>query len=176
MMRRLALVLMVVVVVSSAASCGGEGTDAVSSTSTTSTTTNSARDPRAQLEDAVREAVEHDHRDSVRSLWTNHVPAHPTATGGPALAQWRRSVTARARRGIRVRTLSQRFRIVSIRLHPSYASAVAIVADDQRVQPSRRNGKPIGRTVVLHERARLELRRVGRSERFVVWTVEGLRR
>jgi hypothetical protein len=174
-MRRLALVLVVIVASSSAASCGSGGTDSGSSTSSTSTST-VASDPHAQLEDAVRGAVEHDHRDAVRSLWTNRVPAHPAATGGPALAQWRRSVSTRARRGIRVRTLSQRFRIVSVRLDPSYERAVVVVADDQRVQPSHRNGKPIGRSVVLHERARLELRRVGRSERFVVWTVEGLRR
>ena len=173
-MRRLALMLMVLVATSSAVSCGSGGTDSGSSTSPSTTTV--ASDPRAQLEDAVREAVEHDHRDAVRSLWTNRVPAHPAATGGPALAQWRRSVATRARRGIRVRTLSQRFWVVSIRLHPSYERAIVVVADDQRVQPSHRNGKPIGRSVVLHERARLELRRVGRSERFVVWTVEGLRR
>ncbi len=67
--------------------------------------------------------------------------------------------------------LSGRREIRSIRLDPSYAEATAIVVDRQRVQPSRRNGRPIGRAVVLNERARYELRRVGGSDRFIVWRV-----
>jgi hypothetical protein len=118
-----------------------------------------------------RAAIHEDHRMSVRVLWTNSVPAHPRATAGPALAVLRRSVAARARRGIRVRLLSERFRVISIRLDPSYARATAVVYDHQRVRPYGRDGRPLGRAVVLKERARLELRRLGSGMRFVVWKV-----
>jgi hypothetical protein len=127
------------------------------------------------LEQAAREAIRRDYRDGVRSLWTNRVPARPVATGGPALAQLRQSVAARRKRGIRVRMISDQLRIESVRLDPSYERAKALVVADQRVLPSNRNGRPLGRSVVLNERARLDLRRVGRSDRFVVWKVTGRR-
>jgi hypothetical protein len=120
---------------------------------------------------AGRAAIHEDHRMSVRVLWTNSVPAHPRATAGPALAVLRRSVAARARLGIRVRLLSERFRVISIRLDPSYARATAVVYDQQRVRPYGRDGRPLGRAVVLKEWARLELRRLGSGMRFVVWKV-----
>jgi hypothetical protein len=106
---------------------------------------------------------------SVRVLWTNSVPAHPRATAGPALAVLRRSVAARARRGIRVRLLSEQFRVISIHLDPSYERATAVLYDRQRVRPYGRDGRPLGRPVTLKERVRLELRRVGSSTRFAVW-------
>jgi hypothetical protein len=67
--------------------------------------------------------------------------------------------------------LEGRREIRSVTLEPSYVRATAIVVDRQRVRPSRPSGRPIGRAVVLNERARYELRRVGQSDRFVVWRV-----
>jgi hypothetical protein len=40
------------------------------------------------------------------------------------------------------------------------------------VRPYRLNGKPAGRSVELNEKARIELRRQGRTNRFVVWRVK----
>jgi hypothetical protein len=71
--------------------------------------------------------------------------------------------------------LENRREILSLRLDPSYVRATAIVLDRQRVQPSRRNGRPLGRAATLNERARYELRRLGESDRFVVWRVLLLR-
>jgi hypothetical protein len=125
----------------------------------------------AALRAAVRAAVEQDHRTSVAVLWTNRVPARPPATAGPALTQLRRAAAGRRARGIRVRLLRERFRVLSTNLDPSYTTANAEVADVQRLQPARASGKPIGHTVRLAERARLELHRIPHSHRFVVWNV-----
>lgn len=163
---RLPLALAAAVVL---ASCGGA--DAPQSGSSTRPAVTAQTDPRTRLEQAAREGVLREYSESVRSLWTNRVPARPAATGGPALAQWRRSVATRRKRGIRVRMLSQRLRIESVRLDPSYERATALVVAHQRVLPSDRNGRPLGRSVVLNERARIDLRRVGSSERFVAWKV-----
>jgi hypothetical protein len=133
-------------------------------------------DPQQRLEAAVRQAISLDHREAVRALWTNQVPARPAATGGPALVQWRSSTAVARKQGIRVRLLSERFRIVSITLDPSYSSAVAVIHDDQRAQLDRADGKPLGRSVAIHERVRLELHRAGHAERFVVWRVVALPR
>jgi hypothetical protein len=135
-----------------------------------------AADPQQRLEAAVRTAIHVDHREAVRALWANQVPARPAATGGPALVQWRRSTAVARKQGIRVRLLSERFRIVSITLDASYSSAAAVVHDDQRAQLDRADGKPLGRSVVIHERVRLELHRAGNAERFVVWRVVALPR
>jgi hypothetical protein len=151
------------------ASCGGSDAPQSGSSSTPGATTQT--DPRTRLEQAAREAVRRDYSESVRSLWTNRVPARPAASSGPALAQWRRSVATRRKRGVRVRMLSERLRIESVRLDPSYERATALVVANQRVLPSNRNGRPLGRSVVLNERARIDLRRVGRSDRFVVWKI-----
>jgi hypothetical protein len=167
-----ALFVSVAVAASACSGNSGHKTNALTTNATTATTTS---DTTATLVDAVRAAISEDHRMSVRVLWTNSVPAHPRATAGPALAVLRRSVAARARRGIRVRLLSERFRVISIHLDPSYERATAVVYDPQRVRPYGRDGRPLGRPVVLKERARLELRRVGSSARFVVWKVSTLK-
>lgn len=168
--RRAAALLTITVVAIGAAGCGGASGPASTVSSTASTA-----DPQQQLEAAVRDAIRRDHAESVRSLETNEVPARPVATGGPALAQLRQSVADRRRSGVRVRSLSQNLRILSVRLDPSYETATALIRDDQRVQPIKRNGRPLGKPVELHERARLLLHRV-RGDRFVVWQVEVLRR
>lgn len=173
-MTRLARLLPALVAALTVASCGGSDAPQNDSPTTTSAATTQT-DPRTRLEQAVREAIRRDYQDGVRILWTNRVPARPVATDGPALTELRRSVAVRRKRGIRVRMLSDRLRIESVRLDPSYESATALVIADQRVLPSDRNGRPLGRSVVLNERARIDLRRVGRSDRFVVWKVTGRR-
>lgn len=172
LMPACALFVSVAVAASACSGSSGHKTSALPTTTTTRTNTSEAA---STLVAAVRTAINEDHRMSVRVLWTNSVPAHPRSTAGPALAVLRRSVSARARRGIRVRLLSEQFRVISIHLDPSYDRAIAVVYDPQRVRPYGRDGRPLGRPVALKERARLELRRLGSSTRFVVWRVTPIR-
>ena len=79
------------------------------------------------------------------------------------------------RRGIRVRLIADQFQILSVRLDPSFTRATAIARGLQRVRPYNAQGVALGRTVVVDEHARIELRRVGKTDRFVVWNVVPLR-
>ncbi len=171
---RASLALCAVFLALAASGCSGSSNDKTNALST-STNQTSRTDTEATLIAAVRTAINEDHRMSVRVLWTNAVPARPRATAGPALVVLRRSAAVRARRGIRVRVLSEQFRVVSIKLNPSYDRAIAVVYDPQRVRPFGRDGRPLGRPILLKERARLELRRLGSSTRFVVWKVTPLK-
>ena len=170
--HRAPALLAVVALALFASGCGSSSDPASTASGQTSTT---SADPEQQLEAAVRDAIQRDHEESVRSLWTNRVPARPVATAGPALKQWRQSVADRRRAGVRVRSLSQRVRILSVRLDPSYEEARALIRADQRVQLVGDDGRNIGKPRVGRERVRLLLRRVGEG-RFVVWRVEVLRR
>jgi hypothetical protein len=171
-MTKLALILLLSSAALIAGACTSDENNSPAETrETTGTTTTTTEDETAALKDAARDAVEADHQLSVRVLWTNRVPEMPRATAGPALAELRRSAAQRRRRGIRVKLISERFRIVEFSLDPSFATATATVVSEQRVQPHSRSGKPLGQPVRLTERARLELRRVGDTERFVVWRV-----
>lgn len=152
--------------------CGGAAHN--STTSTTPTTTRPAAttpNVNTQLEAAVRRAISEEHSLSVEVLSTNRLPANPAAIGGPALAVLRHSVAERKKEGVRVRVLSERFRIAGIHLDPSYTNATAVVLEDQRVQPTYLNGKPRDKPSTAHERVRLELHRLGETERFLVWKV-----
>jgi hypothetical protein len=151
--------------------CGSGSHHANSSPSTSSTTTN-AQPTAQELARSAHVALDANHKLSVFVLWHNQVPAWATrSTGGPALASLRSAAATRRSRGIRARLISDRRRVVSLKLDPSYTSATAIVVDRQRVQPSGRNGQPLGRAVVLNESATYELRRIDGSDRFVVWRV-----
>lgn len=66
-----------------------------------------------------------------------------------------------------MRLVHEDFRILSLQLDPSYASATAVVVDRQ-TGALYENGQRMRRQVHLNERARVELRRVGRTMRFVV--------
>ena len=130
-------------------------------------------DREATLERTVRSALTANRRLSVYVLWNNRIPAWAgRSTRGPALEGLRAAAADRKRRGIRVRLLSDRFQVVSITLDPSYTEATAIARGRQRVRPYRLNGKPAGRSVELNEKARILLRRLGSTNRFVVWRVE----
>jgi hypothetical protein len=168
MKRPLAITVIALVLL---AGCGSGKRTTPTVTSHATTAADSTQASPAVLQNAVRRAIEDDHRMSVRVLWTNDVPRHPTATAGPALANLRSSAAERRRRHVRVRLLSERFRILRIDLDPSYASATATVLDVQRVQRSHGNGKPRGKPVRLVERAHLVLRRSGTEPRFMVWKV-----
>lgn len=91
--------------------------------------------------------------------------------GGPALKNLRDAAATRRKRQIRVKLLSETFRIVAIHLEPSYTTAFATVSDRQRVRPYSYAGKPLGTAITDTEHAKITLHRIGRSSRFLVWTV-----
>jgi hypothetical protein len=169
-MRRLGP-LLIVVVLALLAGCDGGGTEESATQPPPTTTT--PESGRAALERGVRSALAENRRLSVYVLWNNKIPPWAKrSTRGPALAGLRTAAADRMKRGIRVRLLTDRFQVNSIRLDPSYTEATAIARARQRVRPHRLNGKPAGRSVELNERARIELRRIGRTNRFVVWSVK----
>jgi hypothetical protein len=169
MMRRLRPVL-IVFLFAIAAGCGG-GKEEPAKPPPPPTTT-SDTEPAA-LEQAVRSALTANRRLSVYVLWNNKIPPWAQrSTRGPALVGLRTAAADRRKRGIRVRLLSDRFQVLSIRLDPSYTKATATARGRQRVRPHRVNGKPAGRSVELNETARIELRRLSGTNRFVVWRVE----
>lgn len=172
MMTRLAPIL-IVISVALLTGCDG-GNDEVTTQPPPPTTTSETG--KAALERAVRSALSENRRLSVYVLWNNRIPPWADrSTRGPALVSLRSAAQNRTRRGVRVRMLDNRREILSLSLDPSYLRATAIVRDRQRVQPSRQNGRPLGRATTLNERARYELRRLGRTDRFVVWRVALLR-
>jgi hypothetical protein len=171
MMRRLSVLIALLVAI--AAGCDGGNDEAATEPPATTTTSETGK---AALERAVRSALTENRRLSVYVLWNNKIPPWAErSTRGPALASSRAAALNRQKQGVRVRMLENEREILSLRLDPSYVRATAIVLDRQRVQPSRRNGRPIGRATKVNERARYELRRVGRSDRFIVWRVVLLR-
>ena len=127
---------------------------------------------RESLEVAVRDALAANHRLAVKVLWTNRIPSTAKqSTRGPALAELAASANDRRTKRVRIRMIRDDYRITSITFGRTGANATAIAEWDQRVVPSHLNGRPIGRPVSLKERARIELRRVAASGRFVVWRV-----
>jgi hypothetical protein len=155
-----------------ASSCGGSSSGARRPTSTrpSSSATQPSIDAGAGLLAAARRAVVEHHRLSVRLLWTNDVPTRPRWVAGVALQALRSAARDRRNRGVRVRLLHEDFRILSLKLDPSYTSATAVVLDRQ-TGALYENGKRMPRQVRLNEHAQIELRRVGMTMRFVVWKV-----
>jgi hypothetical protein len=170
MTRRLGTVLIALLLAAVSGCDGGEGEVATQPPPATT----SAQTGEAALRDAVRQALRRNDRLSGYVLWRNRVPTWATqTTRGPALVTLRQSAADRRKRGVRIRTLANRLEISSIELDPSYTTATATVRSIQRVRPYR-GGKPSGRAVKLDERADVELRRLGASDRFVVWKVRVL--
>ena len=121
----------------------------------------------------VAAALQANHKLAVRVLWTDHVPATARqSTRGPALAALQASAKDRQQKHLRVRMLHDSYRIISIRLDPSYATATAVVQWNQDVAPSHLDGVRLGRPISLHEPARVLLHRIGSSRRFVIWKVD----
>jgi hypothetical protein len=160
---RAAVGLALVVSALAAVSCSGSS-DRAQARSTTSA------DVGATLKGAARAAVVNHHRLSVRVLWTNQVPAKPLWVTGSALQALRTAARDRSKRGVRVKVLRENFRIVSLKLDPSYAKATAVVTDRQ-TGAVYEHGRRMKQQVRLNERARIGLRRAGKTMRFVVWKV-----
>ena len=164
------------VVTASVALAGCSSGSNHASSTTTSTSTTSAKQPTPQsLRLAVRTALRSNDQLSGLVLWTNRVPQDATkSTRGPALVELRKAAAQRLSKHLRIRTVSSNLQILSIKLDPSYARATAVIRSRQVVRPYRA-GAPLGRTVKLDERARVELHRLGSKTTFVVWRVVGLR-
>ncbi|MGH3051926.1 MAG: hypothetical protein ACRDM8_03080 [Gaiellaceae bacterium] len=162
--------VLVVFLLATATGCDGGSEEATTQPPQTTTTSASGR---PSLERAVRSALIENRRLSRYVLSNNRIPVWAErSTRGPALSGLRIAAADRRRRGVRVRLLADRFRILSIRLDPSFTTATAVAQALQRVRPYGRDGKPLGRSVELNEKARIELRRLGRADRFVIWRVQ----
>lgn len=174
-MNKIALTTALVAVALAAAGCGSSGRAVTQGAHQTPSVPTTSADPAVALGHAARTAVTELHRLSIKVLWRNTLPAGTTRwIRGPALASLRSAAADRRKRGIRVRLLADDFRIVSVKLDPSYAKATAIAQGRQRVRPYGRDGRPLGHAVLLDERARIDLRRVGDRNQFVVWQVVAL--
>jgi hypothetical protein len=169
---RTSAVICCIAIAAVAAGCGsGSATPTTSNASTPKTT----RDPTAALNRAVRQALHQNYQLSGYVLWHNAVPASAQeSTRGPALAALRNSAAQRRKSGIRIKPVSGHLTITSVSLDPSFTKATATTLASGRVRPYE-GGKAEPRTITLHERARVELRRLGRSQNFVVWQVTTLR-
>jgi hypothetical protein len=153
-----------------AAGCGSSNAQQPTVASSKTTTQTRALTVTA-LRAGIRNAVRAQHRLLARVLWANTVPAHPAVIGGPALKNLRSAAATRRKRQIRVKLLAETFRIVAIRLDPSYATASATVSDRQKLRPYNYAGKPLGNAISDTEHAKITLHRIGRSYRFLVWMV-----
>lgn len=150
------------------AGCGGAAPPASTSTTMTTATT---PNPTAQLQQAVRTALQENARVSDYVLEHNAIPPWAgKSTAGPALKGMRGSAAQRRSGHLTVRVISNEVQIRSIELDPSYTTATASVTDRSRVLPYR-NGQALGRAVTSSEKTRFELHRVGNTIAFVVWKV-----
>lgn len=158
------------------AGCGGaRRTNAY--TTTPPTTQEDATQPAsgAALAASARRALNANYRLSLYVLWHNKLPPWARqSTRGPALAGLRSSAEGRKKRGVHIRVIDRKLDVVALKLDPSYTSATATIQSRQHVRPYR-GGSPLGKAIRLNERARVELHRVGATDRFVVWKVEVLR-
>ncbi len=171
-MKRSALLIIIAIALTLAASgCGASKTSTPAShTSPVGTTTTQQTAPAA-LEDAVRAALRENGRLSNYILWGNTIPSWASqSTKGPALAALTASAAGRRRQGVRVRSLSEHLKILSIQLDPSYMSATAVIAASGQVAVYKHGRRE--RTVTLNEHDRLRLHRLGQAMRFVVWEVK----
>jgi hypothetical protein len=169
---RTSVVIGCLVVALIAAGCGG-GMATPSTAKTTSTTT--ARDPASQLDSAVRRALRANYVLSGYVLWHNAIPVNAQdSTRGPALAGLRSSAAQRNKSGIRIKPVSGRLTIVSVSIDPSFTRATAVTLAAGHLRPYE-GGKAEPRTIAVHERARVQLRRLAGSKKFVVWQVTVLK-
>ena len=156
------------VVALTAAGCGSGSANPPSTKTSTSPT---ASDPTAALNLAVRNALRKNYQLSGYVLWHNAVPATAQqSTRGPALAALQASAAQRRKSGIRIKPITGRLTIVSVSIDPSFAKATATTIASGRVRPYE-GGKAEPRTISVHERAHVQLRRLGAAKKFVVWKV-----
>jgi hypothetical protein len=166
--------LLVFAVAALAAGCGGSN-GSPAATNTTDTRPTSTRTSETALKAAVRAAIGANVRLSTYVLWHNQIPTWATqSTRGPALKALRASAATRRRQGIQIKNLSGHYTIVSITLTPSYTAATAVIKSHQRVAPYKA-GHRLGRAIVGTDHARLQLHRLGNTQRFIVWNVVPIR-
>ena len=157
------------------AGCGGGSKHSAQTPTLNTTTPSTDADAQESLQRAVRVAVNQNFRLSLYVLWHNRVPSWAQrSTVGPALAALRASAASRQRRGIQVRSQRGHYTILRVQVDPSYTHATALVRDQRRVFPYQA-GKRLGRAIAVDDHARVELKRVGGTTRFVVWRVRPVR-
>jgi hypothetical protein len=165
--------LLLATVAALTAGCGGSNGSIAATTSTDAKTT--SRVSEATLKAGVRAAIRANVQLSLYVLWHNQVPAWATrSTRGPALKALRGAASTRRRQGIQIKNLSGHYTIVSITLAPSYTTATAVVRDTRRVAPFK-GGHRLGKAIVGTDHSRVQLRRAGNSQRFIVWSVSPIR-
>jgi hypothetical protein len=171
-MRKMRFAVLTCTTIALVTGCGASGQTSRGAAAGTS----NQQASEATLRQGVRTALAANHRLAIYVLWHNSLPHWASSsTRGPALSSLRQAGAAREKRGVRVRLSRDEYRVLSIRLDPSYTKAMAVARGTQRVRPYGLSGKPLGQTVLLDERARIELHRVGSSTRFVVWKVALIR-
>jgi hypothetical protein len=165
--------LVLALVAALATGCGGSKHAATSSSART--TVSKHQDTATTLDRAVRVALDENFRLSLYVLWNNSIPSWAQhSTRGPALAALRSAAATRRGRGLRIRSQPGHYTILSVQLDPSYARATALVRDRREVLPYR-DSKRLGRAIKVDDHARIDLRRLGNSPRFVVWRVSPVR-
>ena len=157
-----------------AAGCGASsGRVAVSSTTDAKPTV--THTSAASLQQGVRAAIRANLELSLYVLWHNEVPTWATrSTRGPALKALRAAAASRRRQGIQIKNLRGHSKIISIELAPSYTNATAEIRDTRSVAPYKA-GKRLGRAIAGTDHSRVQLRRVGSTTRFIVWSVSPIR-
>jgi hypothetical protein len=156
-----------------AAGCGGGSASPPTQASTT--IVKETTDPTTALNAAVRRALRANYQLSGYVLWHNVVPlSAERSTRGPALDALRSAAAQRRTNGIRIKPVAGHLTIASVVMDPSFARATATTVASGRVRPYE-NGRAEPREIAVHERARVQLHRLGRSGQFVVWQVTVLR-
>jgi hypothetical protein len=161
--------LLLATVAAISAGCGGASGNLVTTTPSTDAESAAAHPSVTTLKAAVRTAVHENARLSLYVLWHNRVPAWATqSTRGPALKALRSAAAARRKQGIQIKNLSGSYSITAITLAPSYATATAVVRTHQRVAPYEA-GHRLGKALSASDHARIQLHRLGNTQRFTVW-------
>jgi hypothetical protein len=159
-----------VLVALGAAACGSTSANPPTQAST-ARIAGTSTDSTAALDLAVRRALRANYQLSGYVLWHNVLPLDAQrSTRGPALAALRNAAAQRRKRGIRIRPVTGRLTIASVVVDPSFTRATAMTIAIGRVRPYE-NGHAEPREIGVHERARVQLRRLGSSQQFVVWQV-----
>lgn len=162
--------LLLTAIAALAAGCGGSS-GSIAATQSTDARTTSTQTSEASLKAGVRAAIRANVRLSTYVLWHNQIPAWAKqSTRGPALKALRNAAATRRKQGIQIKNLSGGYTATAITLAPSYAAATAVIKSHQRVAPYKA-GHRLGRAIVGSDHARVQLRRVGNSHQFVVWSV-----
>jgi hypothetical protein len=170
---RLAAAIGAVLLALAAAACGGS--NASPPKQLTAGNTGTSTDSNDALDLAVRRALRANYQLSSYVLWHNVLPVDAQrSTRGPALAALRNAAAQRRKSGIRIRPVTGRLTIASVVVDTSFTRATATTVASGRVRPYE-NGRAEPKEIAVHERARVQLHRLGRSQQFVVWQVTVLR-